>query len=110
MLTSWPFHSARAHRCEKCGLNVEEFKALEDQTNGKLDVIERVIAAQGLCLEPDNGYLNNLSDSSTKRYLIQQLVPSLLSLSEHTGGVNYFYTDQKCNGCAPVRRYAYQRK
>ena len=65
----------------------------------KMDQISHVIINRQISLEKDDNILIKSSENPIIGIFIEKLVVSLISFSEHIGGVNYFYHDDKCNGC-----------
>jgi ferredoxin len=45
-----------------------------------------------------------------RNYLLEKLVLWGMTTAEYIGGVNYFYTDTKCNGCGICERVCLSKK
>ena len=72
---------------------------VEEAVLQKLSQIRTVILERETFHEHDAGVLVQTSSSRIAGFFVEKLVVSLLNISEHIGGVNYFYHDDACNGC-----------
>jgi len=64
-----------------------------------LDNISPIIRKREAFRGKDDSYTISCSPNPVKNLLIEKLVVFGMNLSEYVGGVNYFYHDEKCNGC-----------
>lgn len=65
----------------------------------KIDKISNTIVNKNTFLEKDENVIVKSSSNLIIGVLKEKLIVSLMSISEYIGGVNYFYHDDKCNGC-----------
>ena len=76
----------------------------------KLDLIKDVISTKGISREKDTDYLVDISSNPIFSYLIENTVIFAMNISEYIGGVNYFYHDNKCNGCGTCEKICLSKK
>ncbi len=77
----------------------EDLKALEEAALARLDSFAEAVKAKAVFHEKGAGEGITFGLHPVLNSLMEKLTISGLSLSEHTGGVNYFYADEKCVGC-----------
>lgn len=65
----------------------------------KIHQISNVIKTQSSFLEKDANIIIKSSSNPIIGFLIEKLVVFAMDISEYIGGANYFYHDDKCNGC-----------
>lgn len=76
----------------------------------RIDEIGNIVNAQSPFVEKDTSFIVKSSSNPAAGFLVEQLVVFLMSLSEHIGGVNYFYHDSKCNGCGICEKVCLSKK
>lgn len=65
----------------------------------KIDQISNTVKNQIPFREKDTNIIIESSSNPIIGFLIEKLVIFGMNISEYIGGVNYFYHDNKCNGC-----------
>lgn len=65
----------------------------------EIDMIGTVIRNRSAYREKDDKVIIRSSSNPVLGFLIEKLVVTGMNVSEYIGGVNYFYNDNKCNGC-----------
>jgi len=76
----------------------------------KLDLIKDVITTKSTSRERDTDYTLESASNPLLAYLVETTVLLAMDISEHIGGVNYFYHDEKCNGCGICEKVCLSRK
>ncbi|HER23687.1 MAG TPA: ferredoxin [Candidatus Atribacteria bacterium] len=76
----------------------------------KIDEISNIIKTQSSFLEKDADVVIKSSSNPITGFLIEQLVVFAMNISEYIGGVNYFYHDNKCNGCGICEKICLSKK
>lgn len=76
----------------------------------QVDQISNVIKTQSSFLEKDANVIIKSSSSPIIGSIIEKLVVFAMNISEHIGGVNYFYHDDKCNGCGICEKVCLSEK
>lgn len=76
----------------------------------RLDSIQRIILNKEISKEADCDYLIDLPYNRPLNYLLEKSVVSCMALSEHIGGVNYFCSDSKCQGCGICEKVCLSQK
>lgn len=88
----------------------EDIVSLEKVVLEKLDHIKNVIITKGISLEKDTGFKIQTASNPVAGFLIEKTVIFLMNIAEYFGGVNYFYHDDKCNGCGICERVCLSKK
>lgn len=83
---------------------------IESTVLQKIDQISNVIKAQSSFIEKDENVIIKSSSNPTIGFLIEKFVVSAMNFSEYIGGVNYFYHDNKCNGCGICEKVCLSKK
>jgi len=101
-----------APRSEKNYIVPSEADILQIKTDvlQKIDQISNIVKTQGSYLEKDTSVIIQSSANPIIGSLIEKLVVFLLGISEYIGGVNYFYHDNKCNGCGICEKVCLSKK
>lgn len=76
-----------------------EILQIETAVLQQIDAISAVVANQSSYSKKDDTVIIKSASNPISAYLIEKLVVFGMNISEHIGGVNYFYHDNKCNGC-----------
>lgn len=76
----------------------------------KINQISNVIKTQSSFLEKDVNIIIKSSSNPVIGFLIEKLVVFAMNISEYIGGVNYFYHDNKCNGCGICEKVCLSEK
>jgi ferredoxin len=76
-----------------------EISTIEAEVLSRFTLIRDTVLARAESREADSGVLFPSHKNRAIGYLIEKMVVMLMALSEHLGGVNYFYVDASCNGC-----------
>ena len=84
--------------------------SLEKVVNKKLDSIQNIIVNKTTSREIDSNYSYGFPYNPILNYLLEKLVLFGMTVSEYIGGVNYFYTDTKCNGCGICEKVCLSKK
>lgn len=84
--------------------------SLEKVVQEKLDAIQNIIVNKIPSCEIDSNYSYSFPYNSILNYLLEKLVLLGMTVSEYIGGVNYFYTDTKCNGCGICEKICLSKK
>jgi ferredoxin len=77
----------------------EDLKALENSAISRLDPFIEAVRTKTVCHEKGAEEGITFGMAPWLNAFMEKLTVSGISLSEHTGGVNYFYADDKCIGC-----------
>ena len=77
----------------------EDLKTLEDAALKRLDSFAGKVMQKAICHEKGAEEGITFGMHPLLNSFMEKLTISGLSLSEHFGGVNYFYADEKCVGC-----------
>ena len=88
----------------------EDILKMESGIQEQLRKIQEYILSRMVYREVDEDYLEDLPYSKPVNIMMEKLVIGLLDFSEHIGGVNYFYTDLKCNGCGVCEKVCLSSK
>lgn len=84
--------------------------SLEKIVKEKLDSIQNIIINKITSREIDSNYSYGFPYNPIFNYLLEKLVLLGMTVSEYIGGVNYFYTDTKCNGCGICEKVCLSKK
>ncbi len=76
----------------------EEIEKLEKEVLQKADAIAGTVLRRDEYREPDKGYID-FTNFKPVNYLLERLVLYGMASAERTGMNNYFYANEKCNGC-----------
>jgi ferredoxin len=76
----------------------------------KIDQISNVIITQSPFFEKDANIIIKSSSNPIIGLLIEKLVVFAMDISEYIGGANYFYHDDKCNGCGTCEKVCLSQK
>ncbi len=76
----------------------------------KIHQISNVIKTQSSFLEKDANIIIKSSSNPLIGFLIEKLVVFAMNISEYIGGANYFYHDDKCNGCGICEKVCLSKK
>lgn len=76
-----------------------EILQLEATVQKKLESIQEIIRKQMISREKDTEYTVGFSYHPFINFLLEKAVLWGMAFSEYIGGVNYFYSDEKCTGC-----------
>ncbi len=76
-----------------------EIKELENNVLDKLDLIQDIVNAKQTSLNEDQEVLIEFGHHLVINTILEKAVLAGMSVCEHTGGVQYFYADEKCIGC-----------
>ena len=71
----------------------EELVKLESEVDDRLDSIQKIVIKNEKSREKDINFIVQVN------FLLEKLVISAMTVSEYTGGVNYFCSDSKCIRC-----------
>lgn len=88
----------------------EDILKMESGIQEQLRKIQEYILNRKVYHEVDENYLVDLPYSKPVNIMMEKLVICLLNVSEYIGGVNYFYTDSKCNGCGVCEKVCLSSK
>jgi len=88
----------------------KELKELEANALKELERIARVITDKKVSRKEDSTYLKPLPYGDFRDSFVEWMVPRLMTFSEFIGGVNYFYINQKCNGCGICEKVCLSEK
>jgi ferredoxin len=77
----------------------DEIFRLETIVQKRLNSIKNIILNKRISREKDIEYTVGFSYHPLINYLLEKTVLWGMAFSEYIGGVNYFYTDDKCTGC-----------
>ncbi|MBN2738125.1 MAG: EFR1 family ferrodoxin [Spirochaetales bacterium] len=77
----------------------EDINLIEQNTIRKIEKISKIILNGESFSEKDSSVLVKIASNPLSSYFVEKLIVILMNFSEHIGGVNYFYHDNKCNGC-----------
>lgn len=90
----------------KCPSDIElEKTALEE-----INRITRVIKNNETVVEEDSNYIESLLYKDYRGKVLEWAVPKMMTCSKYIGGVNYFYTNSKCNGCGICSKVCLSQK
>jgi len=84
--------------------------SLEKVVQEKLDAIQNIIINKMTSREIDVNYSDGFLYHPILNYLLEKLVLSGMTVAEYIGGVNYFYTDSRCNGCGICEKVCLSKK
>jgi len=84
--------------------------SLEKAVQEKLDSIQNIIVNKITNREIDSSYSYSFLYNPILNYLLEKMVLLGMTVSEYIGGVNYFYTDTKCNGCGICEKVCLSKK
>jgi len=76
----------------------EELVKLESEVDDKLDSIQKIVIKKEKSREKDTKFTIPVN------FLLEKFVLSAMTVSEYTGGVNYFCSDSKCTGCGTCEK------
>lgn len=76
-----------------------EINNIQAKVDEQIEFIKNIIINNTDYKKSDDSYLINHPYNRFGNYGLEKTVTSLLSLSELTGGVNYYYSDNKCTNC-----------
>lgn len=76
----------------------------------KIDLISDFVKTQSPFHEKDENTLVKSSSNPIAGFLIEKSVVFLMGFSELIGGVNYFYHDNKCDGCGVCEKVCLSKK
>ncbi len=79
--------------------DADEIARLETIVQKRLNTIQNIILNKRISREKDMEYAIGFSYHPIINYLLEKAVLWGMAFSEYIGGVNYFYTDDKCIGC-----------
>jgi len=79
--------------------NADEIAKLEGVVQKRLNTIQNIIINRRISREKDTEYTAGFSYHPLINFLLEKTVLWGMAFSEYIGGVNYFYTDDKCTGC-----------
>jgi ferredoxin len=82
----------------------ENIDAVEKNVLEKLGTIETVIRERRASRTADSDNPSGFGCRPAVNRLLEKTVTAGLALSEYIGGVNYFYTDERCTGCGLCER------
>lgn len=77
----------------------KEIEVCERAALKKLDAAAEIILKRGRHEDDIKDYPIQSASNRISAFFIERLVLALMSIAEHTRGVNYFYHDEKCTGC-----------
>jgi len=83
---------------------------LEKRVNEEIRFIATTISEGRKHSEKDSNYLVPFPYGDYRDTLIEKIVPKLMTFSEVIGGVNYFYSTEKCSGCGICVRVCLSNK
>lgn len=84
--------------------------SLEKIVLEKLDFIQDIVNKKSISREKDLDYTVETSDNQITNYFLEKVVLLGMTVVEYVGGVNYFYTDTKCNGCGTCEKVCLSKK
>ncbi len=84
--------------------------SMKNKALNKLEYIKTVIEQRRTCCPDDTEYTIRISRNPFMNLLMERIVLLGMKVSEHIGGVQYFYTDSKCNGCGICEKVCLSRK
>lgn len=87
-----------------------ELANLEQEALKKIDEIKSVVTNRGTHYEQIENHKIKTASNTVASFLIEKIVLASMSLSEHIGGVNYFYNDDKCTGCGVCQKVCLSEK
>jgi len=90
--------------------DADEITRLENIVQKKLNTIHNIILDKRFSREKDIEYTVGFSYHPFINFLLEKAVLWGMDFSEYIGGVNYFYTDNKCNGCGICQQICLARK
>jgi len=76
----------------------------------KLDTIKDIIAARADSHEKDTEHTIQSASNPLLGFFIEKIVVLGMDMVEYLGGVNYFYSDSKCNGCGVCEKVCLSKK
>ena len=82
----------------------EELVKLESKVDDRLDFIQKIVIKNEKSKEKDTNFIVQVN------FLLEKLVLSAMTVSEYTGGVNYFCSDSKCTGCGTCEKVCLSSK
>lgn len=85
-------------------------KELENNAIKVLKEVENVINKNEFYRPEDSNYFLALPFGDSRDKIVEWLVPKLMTFSTYIGGVNYFYTSKKCNGCGVCEKICLSEK
>jgi ferredoxin len=84
--------------------------SLEKVVHEKLGAIQNMIINKMTNREIDANYSYGFPYHPILNYLSEKLVLLGMTVAEYVGGVNYFYTDSRCNGCEICEKICLSKK
>lgn len=87
-----------------------EIHEFEKVIQNKMDDIANTVVKKNNNREKDSAYLFKVSNNPVSGYLLEKIILFCMNISEYTGGVNYFYTETKCNGCGICEKVCLSKK
>jgi ferredoxin len=84
--------------------------SLEKVVQEKLEAIQNIIINKMTSREIDANYSDGFPYHPILNYLLEKLVLLGMTVAEYIGGVNYFYTDTRCNGCGICEKVCLSKK
>lgn len=89
----------------------EQLQIIKKSTDEKIEYIYKLVRNEfTLSSLKDDDYLVPLPYGKVGNFLLKNIVIRLHRLSEYIGGVNYFYSDSNCNGCAVCEKVCLSEK
>jgi len=83
---------------------------IENTVLQEIDQISNAIKTQSSFIEKDANVIIKSSSNLIIGLLTEKFVVSAMNISEYIGGVNYFYHDNKCNGCGICEEVCLSKK
>jgi len=87
-----------------------DIAVLERDALRKLDIIVEIISEKGSYHEDIKNHKIKSAPGPVSSFMIERSVLALMEISEHIGGVNYFYHDDKCTGCGICEKVCLSEK
>lgn len=75
-----------------------QIKKLEQTALTIVKVARQKILSNEIYREPDTDYIDAFSFGDFRDKLNWWIIPKLMKFSKFIGGVNYFFSNEKCNG------------
>ncbi len=77
----------------------ETIQKMEQDVLQKLDDFAGIVKEEKVSLPEDTGVIQPTGKNRATAFLVEKTVLAGMELADHIGGVQYFYTDENCNGC-----------
>lgn len=87
-----------------------ELSHMEEAAMQKLDEITDCLQAQKKYRPVDTGKKYDICQNPMLNHLMENLVVTGMAASEYLGGVQYFFTDERCSGCGSCEKVCLSRK